>query len=58
MQIAPAVPMGFFESKRVVAALIWLITFGVCYLAGADEFMRVALPTAFTLVYALSFWKS
>jgi hypothetical protein len=50
--------MGFFDSKHVTAALIWLIIFGVCYSEGADEFMRVAIPTAITLVFAFSFWKS
>jgi hypothetical protein len=50
--------MGFLDSKRFVATLIWLLTFGVCYLADAGEFMRVAIPTALTLIFALSFWKS
>ena len=57
MWTVPPAPMGFLDSKRFAAALIWLLTFGVCYSAGADEFMRVAIPTAFTLVFLLSFWK-
>jgi hypothetical protein len=47
--------MGFFDSKRFTAALIWLLTFGVCYSAGADELMRVVIPTAFTLVFLYNF---
>jgi hypothetical protein len=47
--------MGFFDSKRFAAALIWLISFGVCYLADTGEFVRAAIPTAFTLVFLLSF---
>jgi hypothetical protein len=47
--------MGFFDSKRFAAALIWLISFGVCYFADTGEFVRAAIPTAFTLVFLLSF---
>jgi hypothetical protein len=57
MYTAPSAPMGFLDSKRFTAALIWLLTFGVCCSAGADEFMRVVIPTALTLVFLLSFWK-
>jgi hypothetical protein len=55
MWTAPTAPMGFFDSKRFTAALIWLIGFGVCYLADAGEFVRAAIPAAFTLVFLLSF---
>ena len=47
--------MGFFDGKRFTAALIWLITFGICYSGGASEGERVMIPTALVLVFLLSF---
>jgi hypothetical protein len=55
MWMAPPAPMGFFDGKRFTAALIWLITFGICYLGGASEGERVMIPTALVLVFLLSF---
>jgi hypothetical protein len=42
------------DVKRFTAVLIWLITFGVCYLGGASEGARVMIPTALVLVFLLS----
>jgi hypothetical protein len=48
-------PMNFLDSKGFTAALIWLITFGACYLAGATEGVRTLIPTVLMLGFLLSF---
>jgi hypothetical protein len=47
--------MEFLDSKPFAAALVWLFTFGVCYLAGIEEGARVVIPTVLTVVFLLSF---
>jgi hypothetical protein len=39
-------PNGILDSKPFAAALVWLFTFGVCYLAGIEEGARVAASTS------------
>ena len=56
MRTVPPALMGFLDSKRFTAALIWLLTFGACYLGGASELMGVMIPTTLTLIFLLSFW--
>jgi hypothetical protein len=53
--MAQPAPMDFLDSKRFAAALVWLITFGVCYLAGIEEGGRVVIPTVLAVVFAFSF---
>jgi hypothetical protein len=55
MRMAQPAPMDFLDSKRFAAALVWLITFGVCYLAGIEEGGRVVIPTVLAVVFAFSF---
>jgi hypothetical protein len=53
MWTAPPDPIGFLDSKRFTATLVWLLTFGICYLADVGE--RVAIPTALTLYFWSAF---
>jgi hypothetical protein len=55
MRTARSAPMEFLDSKPFAAALVWLFTFGVCYLAGIEEGARVVIPTVLTVVFLLSF---
>jgi hypothetical protein len=55
MRTAHSAPMEFLDSKPFAAALVWLVTFGVCYLAGIEEGARVVIPTVLTVVFLLSF---
>jgi hypothetical protein len=54
MRTAHPAPMEFLDSKPFAAALVWLFTFGVCYLAGVEEGARVVIPTVLTVVFLLS----
>jgi hypothetical protein len=54
MRTAQPAPMDFLDSKRFAAALVWLLTFGVCYLAGIEEGARVVMPTVLAVVFLLS----
>jgi hypothetical protein len=55
MRTAHPAPMEFLDSKSFAAALVWLLTFGVCYLAGIEEGARVGIPTVLMVVFLLSF---
>jgi hypothetical protein len=55
MRTAHPAPMEFLDSKPFAAALVWLLAFGVCYLAGIEEGARVVIPTVLTVVFLLSF---
>jgi hypothetical protein len=55
MRTAHPAPMEFLDSKPFAAALVWLLTFGVCYVAGIEEGARVVVPTMLTVVFLLSF---
>jgi hypothetical protein len=55
MRTAHPAPMEFLDSRPFAAALVWLLTFGVCYVAGIEEGARVVVPTMLTVVFLLSF---
>jgi hypothetical protein len=55
MRTAHPAPMEFLDSKPFAAALVWLFTFGVCYLAGIEEGARVVIPTVPAGVFVFSF---
>jgi hypothetical protein len=57
MRTTHPAPMDFLDSKRFAAALVWLLTFGVCYIAGIEEGARVMIPTALTVVFLFSFQR-
>ena len=39
------------------AALVWLLTFGICYVADLSGFSLIAIPTIVALVFLFIFRK-
>jgi hypothetical protein len=47
--------MGFLDNRFFSAALIWLFTLGICYLADADGVLLAAIPISVAIVFLLIF---
>jgi hypothetical protein len=48
-------PMKALDGYLFPAALVWLLTFGICYVADFSGFSLLAIPTIVALVFLIIF---